>query len=104
MTEIKRFKEILETHIKLSEQYVETEGKDLLPKKLVQMALPQILSVSDYHELEYIQNVLKELGLDVVAVEVAFNGRYIGVLARANDPQLESYVEIVKQHFDSEAI
>lgn len=64
--------------------------------------LPKIIEVADYHDFDNITNVLKMIGINLYVEEVGFNFFYIGVIHDGSENQLKE-VEKIKNQYKEES-
>jgi hypothetical protein len=68
---------------------------------VVNITLPKLVQVSDYHELSEIArhiNIMRPVNVDKVnAAEIGFNGLYVGVIYSGEKPDEETIKELALQ-------
>jgi hypothetical protein len=68
----------------------------------VNVKLPRLVEVRDYHEFRTLQDFLRfDLGLDVFVTEVGFNGDYIG-LVHLDTPSHNQLVMELTAYYEEE--
>ena len=64
----------------------------------IEIELPKIVEVMDYHEFDYLKLYLSQIGLKGVKVEeIGFNGNYIGIVYKKKDEDYKKLVEKYKE-------
>ena len=65
----------------------------------IDVELPMLIEVDDYHEIDSLQNVFKRLNKDIKVMGLGFDGQYLGIAYVGNlkDGRNAPLVEKIKQ-------
>ena len=64
---------------------------------LLNVSLPTLVEVRDYHELQEMELHFKELNGSIKVAELSFNGTYIGVVYVGKKPSKEEISKLAKK-------
>jgi hypothetical protein len=80
------------------------EQGNIIPDTKIELELPRLIEVADYHEFHGLQHFLQvDLGLKEVRVtEVGFDGRYIGLVHMDTESHNQLVCQIQEQYKEME--